>query len=49
MIQNERDYGISKAQAETFARALAAFEARPPQGHPKMRKAYREAMQSPAG
>jgi ribosome-binding protein aMBF1 (putative translation factor) len=46
MIQNEREYRISKAQAEKFMQALAAFEAKPPTGHPKMQKAYREAMQS---
>jgi ribosome-binding protein aMBF1 (putative translation factor) len=46
MIQNEREYRISKAQAEKFAQALVAFEASPPKGHPKMHKAYREAMQS---
>jgi ribosome-binding protein aMBF1 (putative translation factor) len=46
MIQNEREYRISKAQAEKFAQALVAFEASPPKGHPKMQKAYREAMQS---
>lgn len=46
MIQNEREYRISKAQAEKFAQALAAFEASPPQGHPKMQKAYRDATHS---
>lgn len=46
MIQNEREYRISKAQAEKFVQSLAAFEASPPKGHPKMQKAYRDAMQS---
>ena len=46
MIQNEREYRISKAQAEKFVEALAAFEAKPPEGHPKMRRAYREALAS---
>jgi ribosome-binding protein aMBF1 (putative translation factor) len=46
MIQNEREYKITKAQADKFAEALAAFEQNPPKGHPKMRKAYQEAMQS---
>jgi ribosome-binding protein aMBF1 (putative translation factor) len=46
MIQNEREYKITKAQADKFAEALIAFEKTPPEGHPKMRKAYKDAMQS---
>ena len=46
MIQNEREYKITKAQADKFTEALAAFEANPPEGHPKMRKAYKDAMTS---
>lgn len=46
MIQNKREYKITKAQADKFAEALAAFEKSPPEGHPKMRKAYKDALKS---
>jgi ribosome-binding protein aMBF1 (putative translation factor) len=49
MIQNEREYKITKAQADKFSEALIAFEKNPPEGHPKMRKAYKDAMQSQLG
>ncbi|MGL4611213.1 MAG: helix-turn-helix domain-containing protein [Trueperaceae bacterium] len=46
MIQNEREYKITRAEADKFTEALAAFEKNTPEGHPKMRKAYRDAMKS---
>ena len=49
MIQNEREYKITKAQADKFSEALIAFEKTPPESHPKMRKAYKDAMQSQLG
>jgi ribosome-binding protein aMBF1 (putative translation factor) len=49
MIQNEREYKIAKAQADKFSKALIAFEKNPPEGHLKMRKAYKDAMQSQLG
>jgi ribosome-binding protein aMBF1 (putative translation factor) len=46
MIQNEREYKMTKAQADKFAEALVAFEQNPPEGPPKMRKAYKDALKS---
>jgi len=48
MIKNERQYRISKAQAETFAQALAHIEQAPADAgvHLLLRKAEREALQS---
>jgi ribosome-binding protein aMBF1 (putative translation factor) len=49
MIQNEREYKITKSRVDKFSEALVAFEKNPPEGHPKMRKAYKDAMQSQLG
>lgn len=46
MIQNERQYHITKAQARKFREALAAFEAKAPDAHPVLVKAQRDALES---
>jgi ribosome-binding protein aMBF1 (putative translation factor) len=49
MIENERQYRITKAQADKFAQALAEFTAHSDehdQMHPLLRQAQREALQS---
>jgi ribosome-binding protein aMBF1 (putative translation factor) len=47
MIKNERQYAITKAQAENFANALAELKQRPSgKGHPLLRKAEEEALRS---
>lgn len=47
MIKNERQYRITKAQVDTFERALADFLARNNDHmHPLLRQAHRDALQS---
>jgi ribosome-binding protein aMBF1 (putative translation factor) len=47
MIKNERQYRITKAQAERFARTIAEEEARPnPAIHPKLRRAELDGLRS---
>src|SRR5438552_2633451 len=49
MIENERQYRITKAQADKFAQALAQFTTHPDkhdQMHPLLHQAQREALQS---
>src|SRR5438876_7939137 len=50
MIKNERQYRITKAQAEEFARTLKQFDDDRPGAHsgvrPRLIKAQREALQS---
>jgi ribosome-binding protein aMBF1 (putative translation factor) len=47
MIKNEREYRITKAQAEKFERALAEISASGDTGlHPLLQKAQREGIQS---
>lgn len=49
MIRNERQYRITKAQAEKFRRAMTEFDERPVAQsgvHPKLVKAQREAIVS---
>jgi DNA-directed RNA polymerase specialized sigma subunit len=48
MIKNERQYRITRTQAEQFAHALAEFRATPPdpQVHPLLRKAEEDGLQS---
>lgn len=49
MIKNERQYRITKAQAQKFAQALAEMQANPVTSgpfHPILRKAEQEALQS---
>ena len=48
MIKNERQYRITKGQAEKFSQALARIEQTPSDAgvHPLLRKAEREALQS---
>lgn len=47
MIKNERQYRITKAQAEKFARTIAEVEARPnPTLHPKLRRAQLDGLRS---
>ena len=47
MIKNERQYRITKAQAERFARAIAEIEAAPDKRlHPKLQKAQIDGMRS---
>lgn len=48
MIKNERQYRITRAQAEKFAQALARVEQKPVDDavHPLLRKAEREALHS---
>ena len=49
MIKNDRQYNITKAQAEKFAKALQEIpEEKPPQNklYPTLAKAQREALQS---
>jgi ribosome-binding protein aMBF1 (putative translation factor) len=47
MIKNERQYAITKAQAEKFAQALAEAKQRPSgKGHPLLRRAEEEALRS---
>jgi hypothetical protein len=49
MISNERQYRISKAEAERFSQALADLEARGPgreRVHPRLAQAERDALQS---
>jgi len=47
MIKNERQYRITKAQAERFARTIGEVEARPdPAIHPKLRRAELDGLRS---
>ena len=47
MIKNERQYGVTKTQADKFAQALAELRQHPPgEGHPLLRKAEEEALSS---
>lgn len=46
MIKNERQYRITKAQAEKFAEAIRRVENSPPSTNPAVVKAYREAVES---
>ena len=47
MIKNERQYRITKAQAEKFAQSIHASKAAPKDSlHPALRKAQMDAMQS---
>lgn len=49
MIKNERQYRITKAQADKFGQALAKLKAHPKQGdqmHPLLRQAQIDALQS---
>jgi ribosome-binding protein aMBF1 (putative translation factor) len=47
MIKNERQYRITKAQAERFARTIAEEESRPnPAIHPKLRRAELDGLRS---
>ncbi len=47
MIKNERQYRITKAHVEKFARTIAEAEARPnPAIHPKLRRAELEGLNS---
>jgi ribosome-binding protein aMBF1 (putative translation factor) len=47
MIKNERQYGVTKIQADKFAQALAELTQRPPgKGHQLLRKAEEEALSS---
>ena len=48
MISNERQYRITKAQAEKFRNAIADLDkAEPQEGvHPRLMQAQRDAMQS---
>lgn len=49
MIKNEREYRITRAQAEKFAQALAQMEEEPREAagvHPLLRKAEADALQS---
>ena len=47
MIKNERQYRITKAQVEKFARTIAEVEARPkPALHPKLRRAQLDGLRS---
>ncbi len=45
MIKNEREYRITKAQAEKFRRAVAAFNAETDTSvHPRLRRAQADAL-----
>jgi ribosome-binding protein aMBF1 (putative translation factor) len=46
MIKNERQYLITKTQANKFKEAIAAFDAKAPDAHPLLVKAQREALES---
>src|SRR5437868_9838530 len=49
MIKNERQYRITKAQADKFGQALAKLKAHPKEGdqmHPLLRQAQIDALQS---
>ena len=49
MLKNERQYRITKAQADKFGQALAKLKAHPKQGdqmHPLLRQAQIDALQS---
>lgn len=47
MIKNEREYRITKAQAEKFRRAVAAFNAETDTSvHPRLRRAQTDALRS---
>jgi ribosome-binding protein aMBF1 (putative translation factor) len=47
MIKNERQYRITKAQAERFAQSIAQVEARPnPAIHPRLRRAQLDGLRS---
>ena len=47
MIKNERQYAVTKTQADKFAQALAELTRRSPgKGHPLLRKAEEEALRS---
>jgi len=47
MIKNEREYRITKAQAEKFRRAVAAFHAEKDTAvHPRLRRAQADALRS---
>ncbi len=47
MIKNERQYRITKAQAENFCQTIAELKSSQSQGtHPVLRKAQREALKS---
>ena len=49
MIKNERQYRITKVQAQKFAQALAEMQANPAASealHPLLRKAEQEALRS---
>ncbi len=50
MIKNERQYRITRAQAERFERTIAAAGARPsPAIHPKLQKAQLDGLRSQLG
>ncbi len=46
MIKNERQYRITKAQAEGFARTLAGLKQNSPEVHPLIAKAQEDAIRS---
>ena len=46
MIANEREYRITKAEAERFACALAHADEQGTQLHPRLRQARRESLES---
>ncbi len=46
MIKNERQYLITKAQANKFKEAIAAFDSKATDTHPLLAKAQREALES---
>ena len=46
MITNERQYRITKAEAERFEQALACSEEKTAHLHPRLRQAMREGMES---
>lgn len=46
MIKNQRQYLVTKTQERKFHEALAAFEGTTSGGHPLLKKAQREALES---
>jgi hypothetical protein len=46
MIKNERQYLITKAQANKFKEAIGAFDNKTTDTHPLLAKAQREALES---